>query len=156
MSLLDEYAAGLREGELARVKRVMALRALVAEGTPQREIARLLNVTQPAISYQVAPERTRSVSASDLILGGGAVLRQVAESRGFTRLAVFGSAARGDAGPQSDLDLLALPPQGADQFALNRMEDLLSQVAGRHVDLVSYRGLDARLDRDILQDARPL
>jgi predicted nucleotidyltransferase len=87
-----------------------------------------------------------------LIAAGGTVLRQIAERRGFTDLAVFGSAARGDDRPDSDVDLLADPPPGADLFEMARLEGAMELVLGRAVDLVSYRGLDPRRDRDILRE----
>ena len=84
------------------------------------------------------------------------MLRQVAERRGFTDLAMFGSAARGDDRPDSDIDLLVMPPSGADLFDMAGLEDAFESVLGRGVDLVSYRGLDPRRDRDILRDRVPL
>lgn len=152
MTLALEYERAAHDAELARLRRVLALRAMLAEGKSQREIAGSFGVTQPAISYQVARERTDGVRPSDLVAAGGAVLRQVAEHYGFARLAVFGSAARGDDRPDSDLDLLVQPPPGADLFDMLRLEEALASVLGRGVDLVSYHGLDPRLDRDILRD----
>ncbi|HTL42515.1 MAG TPA: nucleotidyltransferase domain-containing protein [Pseudolysinimonas sp.] len=152
MTLMLEYERATRDAELARLRRVLAVRAMLVEGESQRDIARRLGVTQPAISYQVAPGRTDGVRPSTLIAAGGTVLRQIAERRGFTDLAVFGSAARGDDRPDSDLDLLVQPPAGADLFDMARLEEALESVLGRGVDLVSYRGLDSRRDRDILRD----
>ncbi len=147
-----EYERANRDAELSRLRRVLALRAMLAEGQSQREVARRFGVTQPAISYQVARQRTDGVRPSELVEAGGAVLRHVAESRGFTQLAVFGSAARGDDRPDSDLDLLVMPPDDADLFDMLRLEELLESLVGRDVDLVSYRGLDSHLDQDILRD----
>ncbi|MBN9612827.1 MAG: nucleotidyltransferase domain-containing protein [Actinobacteria bacterium] len=109
-------------------------------------------MTQPAISYQVARERTDGVRPSELIAAGGEVLRQVTENRGFSRVAVFGSAARGDDRPDSDLDLLVQPSAETDLFEMLRLEQALERIVGREVDLVSYRGLDPELDRDIVAD----
>lgn len=148
-----EYELSLREAEQARLHRVMALRAMIADGQSQGEIARRLGVTQPAVSYQVSPVRTDGVRPSQLLAAGGSVLRRVAEGRGFTRLAVFGSGARGDDRADSDVDLLVQPPTGADAFDMVHLEDALEIVLGRKVDLVSYRGLDPRVDGDILRDA---
>lgn len=152
MPLPLEYERAVRDGELARLHRVLAVRAMLAEGESQREVAKRLGVTQPAISYQVARDRTDGVRPSDLIAAGRSVLRQVAEQRGFTDLAVFGSAARGDDRPDSDIDMLVQPPPGADLFDMLHMEEVLEAVLGRRVDLVSYRGLDPRRDRDIFRD----
>lgn len=156
MSLTLEYERATRDAELARLRRVLAVRAMLVEGESQREVAKRLGVTQPAISYQVADERTDGVRPSTLLAAGGTVLRQVAERRGFTDLAMFGSAARGDDRPDSDIDLLVMPPSGADLFDMAGLEDAFESVLGRGVDLVSYRGLDPRRDRDILRDRVPL
>ncbi len=45
-----------------------------------------------------------------------------------SRMIVFGSRARGDAGPDSDLDLLVIEPEVADRFAeMARLSTLLGQ-----------------------------
>lgn len=152
MTLLSEYEHATRDAELARLRRVLALRAMLAEGESQRAVAARLGVTQPAISYQVAKERTDDVRPSELIAAGGSVLRHVAERRGFTQLAVFGSVARGDDRLDSDVDLLVQPPAEADLFDMQHLEDVLAAILGRKVDLVSYGGLDPHMDRDILQN----
>lgn len=152
MTFVLEYERATRDAELARLRRVLAVRAMLVEGASQREVAERLGVTQPAISYQVARERTDGIRPSDLLAAGGSMLREVAEARGFTALAAFGSAARGDDRPDSDLDLLVQPPADADLFDMVRLEDALAAVLGKDVDLVSCRGLDPRLDRDILRD----
>jgi predicted nucleotidyltransferase len=152
MTLVLEYERATRDAELARLRRMLAVRAMLAEGESQREVAKRLGVTQPAISYQVASERTAGVRPSDLIAAGGSILRQVAERRGFTDLAVFGSAARGDDRPDSDVDLLVQPPPGADLSDMLRLQETLEAILDRGVDLVSYRGLDPTRDRDILRD----
>ena len=152
MTLVLEYEEAMRDAERARLRRVLAVRAMLVEGESQREVAKRLGVSQPAVSYQVAIERTDGVRPSELIAAGGSVLRQVAERRGFADLAVFGSAARGDDRPDSDIDLLVQPPAGADLFDMVRLEEALEVILGRGVDLVSYRGLDSTRDRDILRD----
>ena len=152
MTLVLEYEQATRDAELARLHRVLAVRAMLVEGESQREVAKQLGVTQPAISYQVARERTDGARPSDLVAAGASVLRHVAESRGFTGLAVFGSAARGDDRPDSDVDLLVQPPDGADLFDMLRLEEAFEEILGRDVDVVSYRGLDPQRDRDILRE----
>ena len=79
-------------------------------------------------------------------------MKQVAEDRGFRRLSVFGSVARGEDHLDSDFDFLVEPPEGADLFDLRHLEEAFSTILGRHVDLVSYAGLDTTLDKDVLKD----
>lgn len=152
MTLLVHYDSALRDAEIARIRRVLALRGLLTEGYSQGQLAARFGLTQPAISYQVAPERTEGVKPSDLLEAGRGIVLQVAEDRGFSKLAVFGSIARGEDEPESDLDLLVEPPSGASLFDLAALQETLTRIFGRQVDLVTYGGLDPQLDRDILQD----
>lgn len=117
MSLVGECREGRKEEELARLRRVLALRALMADGYSQRAIAEQLGISQPAISQQLrsAPDLAQQDSAG-LLEAGAPILKALAAERGFTRLAVFGSVARGDAGPDSDIDLLVHAPAGTSSF----------------------------------------
>ncbi len=60
-------------------------------------------------------------------------------------LALFGSALRHDFGPDSDVDLLVTfaPDAHWSLFDLVQMEDELSPIFGREVDLVSRRGIES-------------
>ena len=156
MSMVAHYEHAMRDAEIARIRRVLALRALLVDGHSQASIARRFGVTQPAISYQVAKERTEGVRPRDLLEAGGAILKQLAEDRGFRHLAVFGSVARGEDRPNSDLDFDVEPPKAADLFDMVRLEKDYSTILGREVDVVSYRGLDPALDRDILKEKVPV
>ena len=66
------------------------------------------------------------------------------------RVSVFGSYARGDETPQSDIDLLIAlkpanqrPPLGL--FELIRLEKALAKSVGRAVDLVTEEGISPRI-----------
>lgn len=80
----------------------------------------------------------------------------LAAKHGARNVRVFGSVARGEAGPESDIDLLVeLDPKRSllDHVALIQdLEDLL----GRKVDVVTERGLHRSLRKRILQEALPL
>lgn len=154
MTLVAEYRDARRGEDLARLRRVIALRAMVASGMSQREIAEALGVSQPAVSQQLrfAPELDR-VDPKTLLEAGAPVLKALARDRGFTRLAVFGSAARREAGPDSDIGLLVRAPRGTSSFVLVTFQQLIENVLGRHVDLVEYGGLKAGLDDDIRREA---
>jgi len=153
MTLLAHYDTALHDAEIARIRRVLALRGLLAEGFSQAQLAARFGLTQPAISYQVASERTEGVKPSVVLEAGRDILRQVAEDRGFRKLAVFGSVARGVDRPSSDLDFVVQPPREAVLSDLVELRWTLGRIVGREVDLVTYGGLDSELDRDILQDS---
>jgi predicted nucleotidyltransferase len=100
-------------------------------------------------------------SVSTVLLAGVAVerarLAEVCERYGVAELSVFGSTVRGEARPDSDLDLLyVLAPGRRLGFTLNRLEDELSRLFGRSVDLVSKAALHRALRDDVLAQALEL
>ena len=75
---------------------------------------------------------------------------------GATNLRIFGSVARGEAGPESDLDLLVdLEPGRSllDHIAL--IQDL-EEALGCRVDVVTVTALKERYKKRILKEAVPL
>jgi predicted nucleotidyltransferase len=66
-----------------------------------------------------------------------------------SRVRLFGSAARGEDRPDSDIDLLVDFDQDSSLFDLMRMARELEALFGRAVDVVSAAGLKSR-DRAIL------
>ncbi len=68
-------------------------------------------------------------------------------------LALFGSVARGDAGPASDLDVLVEFDNPVTLSAFLALEDELAGLAGRRVDLVSARALKPHIGQRIRAEA---
>jgi len=154
MNLLAEYREARHDEDVARLRRMLALRAMVVTGMSQREIATALGISQPAVSQQLkAAEDLGMVHPEVLIEAAAPVLKRVAEESGYERLAVFGSVARGEAREDSDVDLLVEAPEGTSSFGFIRFKQLIEQVLGRDVDLVDYGGLKSKLDDDIRRDA---
>jgi predicted nucleotidyltransferase len=81
----------------------------------------------------------------------GAVLALAAEHR-VTDIRVFGSVARGDEGPQSDLDLLVHLPPGMGLFGLARFTEELEQLMGVPVDVVPDDSVKPRVRGNIEPD----
>lgn len=154
MNLLAEYREARHDEDVARLQRVLALRAMAATGMSQREIAAALGVSQPAVSQQLkaAQDMTR-VHPEALVEAAAPVLRRLVEESGYRRLAVFGSVARGEARHDSDIDLLVEAPEGTSSFEFIRFKQLIERVLGRQIDLVDYGGLKAKLDDDIRREA---
>ncbi len=87
-------------------------------------------------------------------------LRRLAElcaQYGVARLEVFGSVSRGEAGPDSDIDVLyELAPGTRLGWAIEDLTDDLSALLGRSVDLLSRNALHDRLRESVLSEARVL
>lgn len=84
-------------------------------------------------------------------------LREVCARYGVLRLEVFGSASRGDASPDSDVDLLyELIPGTRLGWEIEGLADELTAIFERRVDLVSRRALHQRLRDDVLAEVRLL
>jgi len=81
---------------------------------------------------------------------------RLARKHGAKNLRLFGSAARGEDRPDSDLDFLVDMEEGrslVDHVALKQdLEDLL----GREVDVVTERALHSRIRERVLREATPL
>lgn len=154
MTLVEEYQDARHGEDIARLRRVLALRAMVASGKSQRQIAEELGISQPAVSQQLkfAPELD-DVHPAELLEAATPILKKLAADGGYRRLAVFGSVARGAAEPGSDIDLIVEAPAGTSSFGFLRFKQLLEQVLGREIDLVDYGGLKPKLDDDIRRDA---
>jgi uncharacterized protein len=84
-------------------------------------------------------------------------LAAICEQYGIAELEVFGSSARGTAGPDSDIDILYTLQAGRRLgWEIEDLADELSQLLGRRVDLVSRRALHPLLQPAVLAEARPL
>lgn len=154
MNLAADYGDAGRAEKLARLRRMLVLRAMVETGMTQREIASGLGVSQPAISQQLkAAHDAVDVHPEFLLDAAAPVLARVAQDRGFTRLAVFGSVARHQARADSDIDLLVEQPTGTTITELLALQGLFERILGRHVDLVTYGALKPKLDDDIRREA---
>src|ERR1700712_42280 len=76
---------------------------------------------------------------------------------GVARLDVFGSVSRGEAAPDSDVDVLYdLAPGARLGWDIEALADELAAVLGRPVDLVSRNALHERLRASVLAEARVL
>ncbi len=72
---------------------------------------------------------------------------------GVQRVGVFGSTARGEAGPDSDVDVLVeFKPNTLPGFGFFRLERDLAALFGRQVDLVTPDGLHKLIQRKVLDE----
>lgn len=70
-------------------------------------------------------------------------------------VALFGSVARGDDTPESDIDFLVEFEKGSSLFDLMDLQESLEQLLGVSVDVVSVGGLKER-DEHIRREAVPI
>jgi predicted nucleotidyltransferase len=75
---------------------------------------------------------------------------------GVRDIRVFGSVARGEAGPDSDIDLLVDYVPGHGGFAFVEFCDAVEKLLGRRVDVVTERSLPPRIRERVLAQALPI
>lgn len=83
-------------------------------------------------------------------------LLDIATRYGVRNIRVFGSVARGEERPGSDLDLLVDMEPGRSLLDLVAFWQDLEEALGRKVDVVSEGGLSPFLRQKILAEAKPL
>jgi hypothetical protein len=81
---------------------------------------------------------------------------RLAAKRGAKNIRVFGSVARGDASPDSDIDFLVDLEPGRSLFDLGGLLMDLQDLLGRPVDVVTENGLKDRIRDRVLSEAVPL
>lgn len=80
---------------------------------------------------------------------------EIAAQRGATNVRVFGSVARGNADPQSDLDILVDMAPGRSLMDLGGLWWELNELLHIKVDVVTEKGLRPRIRERILKEAVP-
>ena len=123
-------------------------------------LARLVNATgfELTLGLRKPPGRLRRLS--------GPVGRRVRRHRkdlvaaaaghGVSNLRVFGSVARGEDRPDSDVDLLADFPPGLSLFGLGRVQADLEAILGTRVDLIPAADLKPGVRKRVESDLIPL
>ena len=81
---------------------------------------------------------------------------EAAHKHGAFDVRVFGSVARGDARPDSDIDFLVRLESGRSLLDLARLLRELQALLDCKVDIVTEAGLRPRIRPQVLREARPL
>ena len=79
--------------------------------------------------------------------------REELDSFGVVELLVFGSVARAEAGPESDVDLLVTFSRPTGAFTLVHLRERLEEILGRPVDLVTEGGLRPWMREAVREEA---
>ncbi len=83
-------------------------------------------------------------------------IRRIAERHGAMNVRLFGSVARGEANPESDVDLLIdVTAHTSSWFPAGLILDL-EDLPGRRVEIVTEKGLHEDLREKVLSQAIPL
>jgi predicted nucleotidyltransferase len=80
----------------------------------------------------------------------------IAEKHGARNVRIFGSVARGDFDEKSDLDFLVEMEPGRSLLDHASLLLALETLLGCEVDVVSEKGIKARVRERVLKEARPL
>ncbi len=84
-------------------------------------------------------------------------LSQICQKYYVRKLSIFGSTLRGENRDDSDLDILVeFIPGHVPGFAFARLQDELTAVLGRQVDLRTAFDLSRYFREDVLKEAQPL
>jgi uncharacterized protein len=127
-SVISAYESGRRQPSLPTLTALVAATGFELDAQLRTTPRRLDALTGP-IGRRVRRQRRRLVDR--------------AAGQGIGNLRVFGSVARGEDGPDSDLDLLADVPAGMGLVGLGRARDELEAIIGCRVDLVPASDLKA-------------
>ena len=166
-SLLREARkrAGLSQSELAR--RAGVPQSVVSEyeaGNRQPAVptlARLVAATGHELKLSLEQTDPRVRGLPDTPLGRRLrqrrrALLEAVDHAGASNLRVFGSVARGEDGPDSDVDLLVDLPEQTSLFAVLALEGTLERILNVKVDLAAVTSLKPRVRAEALADAIPL
>ena len=81
---------------------------------------------------------------------------RVSARHGARNVRIFGSVARGEADEASDIDFLVEMEPGRSLLDLGGLQVEFESLLGRHVDVVTVRGLKARIRNTVLTEAVPV
>jgi hypothetical protein len=159
-------AAGLTQAELAR-RAGVTQSVISAYESARREpalstLARLVEAAGARLHLDLEDDHRpakRPLPATDR----GRLLRrrrqrvlQIAAKHGATDVRLFGSTARGEDGPDSDIDLVVHLGPEVGLFGLARLRRELQEVLGVPVDVVPDDGLEPSVRAAVDRDAVPL
>ena len=153
--------AGLTQRELARRAGVSQSVVAAYEGGSREPslatLAALVEATGISLTVDLGPDLPSAAAPAPGPIGHRlrrrrAAVLALAAQHGISNVRVFGSVARGEEGPTSDLDLLVHLPDGAGLFGLGRFKEDLEALLHVAVDVVPDDGVKPRVRANIDAD----
>jgi uncharacterized protein len=158
-------AAGITQAELAR-RAGVTQSVISAYEAGRREpavstLSRLVDATGATLRMHVEPRRAEVrqlpvTPRGQLVRRNQQRLHQAAARHGVSNLRLFGSTARGNDRPDSDIDLLVHLDRRLGLIGLARLQHELEDILGAAVDLVPDDGLKPDVLAAMERDAVPL
>ena len=96
------------------------------------------------------------MGVDELLKANREEILRLASKYGARNVRIFGSVARGEAGPESDVDILVDLEPGRSLFDLGGLLMDLRDLLGCNVDVVTEKGLRERIRNRVLREAVPL
>lgn len=93
------------------------------------------------------------MNARELVRAKRDEILRIAAKHGARNVRVFGSVARGEADQASDVDFLVEMESGRSLLDLGGLQVELESLLGCRVDVVTVRGLKARIRDQVLREA---
>lgn len=78
--------------------------------------------------------------------------QDILTNKGLLNIAVFGSLARGDEKPGSDIDLLVKTPGDMNAFRLAGIQSDLREILGANVEIVTLKEFNGSFDQSVQKD----
>jgi len=158
------HEAGLTQAELARrakTSQAMVARYEAGAASPTvRTLARLLRAAgrELVLAGPTASDKTEpQESLAALVREHRAEIEAAAQSIGASNVRIFGSVARGEDTPGSDIDLLVdFPARHQGLFALLKLAAELEKILGKPVDVAAVEVLAPPVRERALAEAIPL
>lgn len=140
----------------AREMLVTAVADAHQAGMTQREISASVGRSQPEVSrlLRLAPPRflPKTELGRKLVKLRAPILAAI-ENAGATNARVFGSVARGEDGPESDVDLLVEIPDGFTLFDLGRLQVAVERILDHPADVIPDRDLTGKFWERTFEEA---
>jgi predicted nucleotidyltransferase len=95
----------------------------------------------------------KTVTMSPIVQNKREDILRIAAQYGASNIRVFGSVARGEAGPESDIDVLIHLESGRSLLDIVAIKQDLEELLGRKVDVLTESSISPYLRDHILRDA---